>query len=187
MPEGRLIALEGNGPELRVMAKRLAKSQGGGVSAWDASSIFFEMRRPDREVPAPSPRTLVLLYAADLAFRLRWEIRPALAEDQVVIAAPYVESAIAFGRAAGLPHRWLANLFQFAAKPSACYWMKSQTGGAAWMGKPSAGFLEFCCAFLNSGAPPWEPQALREKVRSYAESLERRRGCRILDDADSSL
>ena len=29
---------------------------------------------------SPSSRTLLLLYAADLAFRLRWEIGPALDE-----------------------------------------------------------------------------------------------------------
>ena len=54
----------------------------------------------------PSPTTppanpllgrLLLLYAADLAFRLRWEIRPALAEGYTVVAAPYVETAVAFG------------------------------------------------------------------------------------------
>ena len=49
-----------------------------------------------------SPRTLLLLYAADLAFRLRWEIRPALDAGQTVIAAPYLDTAFAFGRACGL-------------------------------------------------------------------------------------
>ena len=44
------------------------------------------------------PRTLLLLYAADLAFRLRWEIRPALAEGHTVIAAPYLDTAFAFSR-----------------------------------------------------------------------------------------
>ena len=36
------------------------------------------------------PQTLVLLYASDLLFRLRWEIRPALAEGRTVVVAPYV-------------------------------------------------------------------------------------------------
>ena len=63
---------------------------------------------------APSARTLLLLYAADLAFRLRWEIRPALAEGRTVVAAPYVDTAMAFGRAAGVPVGWLTNLFRFA-------------------------------------------------------------------------
>ena len=34
-------------------------------------------------------------------FRLRWEIRPVLEAGGVVIAAPYVETAVAFGAAAG--------------------------------------------------------------------------------------
>ena len=42
-------------------------------------------------------RTLALVYAADLAFRLRWEIRPVLDAGGVVVASPYVETAVAFG------------------------------------------------------------------------------------------
>ena len=57
----------------------------------------------DAAAGAPSARTLLLLYAADLAFRLRWEIRPALAAGRTVVAAPYVDTAVAFGRAAGVP------------------------------------------------------------------------------------
>jgi len=60
----------------------------------------------------------LLLYAADLAFRLRWQVRPALAEGRTVVVAPYVQTAIAFGRAAGLPAAWLDNLFRFAPRAS---------------------------------------------------------------------
>jgi thymidylate kinase len=90
----------------------------GGISRWDASGVFEEMLIAGREAGRPSARTLLLLYAADLAFRLRWEIRPALAEGRTVVAAPYVDTAVAFGRAAGLSASWLANLFRFAPKPS---------------------------------------------------------------------
>jgi thymidylate kinase len=91
----------------------------GGISRWDASGIFEELAIADGQAGWPSARTLLLLYAADLAFRLRWEIRPALAEGRTVVAAPYVNTAVAFGRAAGLPSSWLANLFRFAPRPAA--------------------------------------------------------------------
>lgn len=90
----------------------------GGVSRWDASGIFQDLEVAEEEAGSPSPRTMLLLYAADLAFRLRWQVRPALAEGRTVVVAPYVETAIAFGRAAGLPANWLANLFRFAPRPS---------------------------------------------------------------------
>ena len=59
----------------------------GGVSRWDASGLFDELVAGGEQAGRPSARTLLLLYAADLAFRLRREIRPTLAEGRTVIAA----------------------------------------------------------------------------------------------------
>ena len=115
---GRLLTLEGAcGRELKQTAARLLQGlcggeDGGGVSHWDASGIFSDLRLGDPNMPRPSPRTLVLLYTADLAFRLRWEIRPAVDEGKCVIAVPYVQTAMAFGKAAGVPRPWLQELFR---------------------------------------------------------------------------
>lgn len=182
-PKGRLIALEGaRGHDLAATARRLlrhfcSRQAEGGISEWDASNIFSELRMGDPNVPGPSPRTLLLLYATDLAFRLRWEIRPALAEGQCVIAAPYVHAGIAFGKAAGLPRRWLLDLFRFAPKPQACYRVLERKAPSASLGKPSDGYLEFCCAVLSSSAPSWNPVELRKSFLAYLDALERRRGC----------
>src|SRR5512143_1555270 len=117
---GRLIALEGTrATDLRramerPLPRRHPLRAAGGVSWWDASGTFYEMWLGKRRHLTPSPRTLLLLYASDLSFRLRWEIQPALASGRTVVAAPYLESAIAFGRACGLSRRWLAELFRFA-------------------------------------------------------------------------
>src|SRR5258707_467063 len=76
--KGRLIAVEGSGGNaLAMAAKRLKKSfkkEDGraGVSPWDASGIFYDILQGPREVPGATPRTILLLYAADVAFRLRW-------------------------------------------------------------------------------------------------------------------
>jgi hypothetical protein len=88
----------------------------------------------------PCARTLLLLYAADLAFRLRWEIRPALAAGRLVIAAPYVDTAIAFGRAAGMDAGWLSDLFSFAMTPGRYI---SVNAAAARTVAERRGFLEF--------------------------------------------
>src|SRR5919197_3077143 len=144
-PAGRLIAVEGvNGSAVKTVAKRqiaaVKRGLRGGVSQWGASGVFDDLVVAGEEAGEPSARTLLLLYAADLAFRLRGEIRPALAEGRVVAAAPYVATAIAFGRAAGLPAAWLKDLFRFAPPPSRkCY----VDGQAA-----KSGFIGFSCRQL---------------------------------------
>ena len=125
--QAKLIAVDGVDAQAVAAAAKeaLAASTSGapagsrgGVSRWDASGIFQDLEAAGQDAGSPSPRTMLLLYAADLAFRLRWQVRPALAEGRTVVVAPYVETAIAFGRAAGLPANWLANLFRFAPRPS---------------------------------------------------------------------
>ena len=118
-PLGTLIAVDGVDAAAVLAAARaaLAARSRGGISRWDASGVFQDLAVADAAAGTPSPRTLLLLYAADLAFRLRWQIRPALAEGQTVVAAPYIDTAVAFGRAAGLSATWLTNLFRFAPRP----------------------------------------------------------------------
>lgn len=142
-----LVAVEGlSGPAVMRAATRLASAARGervGVSRWDASGIFGDLDSAQREAERPSARTLLLLYAADLAFRLRWEIRPALAEGRTVIAAPYVDTAIALGRAAGLDDAWLRSMFEFA--PAAAE--RQYVDGV--QARPSGdGFVEFACRRL---------------------------------------
>jgi hypothetical protein len=114
----QLIAVDGVDPAALLAGARAALGQGarGGISKWDASGLFQELAVADDSAGAPSARTLLLLYAADLAFRLRWQIRPALAEGRTVVAAPYLYTAWAFGRAAGLNSSWLMNLLRFAPR-----------------------------------------------------------------------
>jgi hypothetical protein len=76
-----LIAVDGVDPTAILAEARIAlgQSRRGGISKWDASGVFDDLAVADEAAGAPSARTLLLLYAADLAFRLRWQIRPALA------------------------------------------------------------------------------------------------------------
>ena len=114
-----LIAVDGIdwASMLAAAGSALTPRARGGISRWDASGVFQDLAAAGPDAGAPSARTLLLLYAADLAFRLRWQIRPALAEGRTVVAVPYVATAIAVGRAVGLPATWLAGLFAFAPRP----------------------------------------------------------------------
>jgi hypothetical protein len=169
---GQLLSLDiVDGRDAVPAAKKLLKSRHvqGGISTWDASSIFFEMHNLEVN-DKPSPRTLVLLYAADLFFRLRWEITPALEEGKCVVAAPYVETAYALGAIVGLPKKWILEVFRFAPKATESF----RTNGAvsSQMEPATAGFIEFCSSILN--------QDLRGKFAAYFEDLERHGACRSI-------
>jgi hypothetical protein len=177
---GRLIALDGSAVGLTSAAKDVARALAAsdtprGVSPWDASGIFTELFAggPGR---APSARTLTLLYAADLAFRLRWQIVPALAEGRFVIAAPYVETAKAFGAAAGLPRKWLHELFRFAPKPDSAYHVTHDSHPSGHAGA-SHSYFECFSTTLRSTAAPIQPADLSMRSLEYLATLEKRRRC----------
>ena len=165
---GLLIAVDGvNGAAMRAAAaaelQAVARGRRGGVSVWDASGVFGDLVVADEEAGRPSARTLLLLYAADLAFRLRWEIRPAIEEGRTVAAAPYVATAVAFGRAAGLPGGWLKNLFTFAPKPDAV-----RVVDAAPPRKPeAASFVDFGCEQLSANGDGPTRRQLAERARAH--------------------
>ena len=145
----RLIAVDGaSGRAVDAAARRLAPIKGSTarISRWDASGLFEQLVIDPRDGAALSPRLLLLLYAADLAFRLRWEIDPMLAEGYSVVAAPYVDTAVAFGRACDVPAKWLTNLFSFARTPSDRHVVPTVTSSSR---KPE-GFVEFAGTYLKS-------------------------------------
>lgn len=188
--KGRLVALEGAaGRELEFGAERLVDLWGGAsagvaVSRWDASNTFFELRLGKGKLPCPPLRTLLLLYASDLLFRLRWEIRPALAEGRTLVAAPYLETAIGFGIAAGLPREWLEELFSFAPKPCACFRVKEKVKAKHkrrakedGRGSKSAnGFVEYCSRLMAASSPRWDVAELRARVLEHLNALEENGG-----------
>ena len=169
---GKLLSLDiVEGRDAITAAKKLLKSRSvqGGISTWDASSIFFEMNGLEVN-DKPSPRTLVLLYAADLFFRLRWEIIPALEEGKCVVAVPYIDTGYAFGKLSGLSKKWLDEVFRFA--PQASEHFRVNGSGSGKLGAPTSGFVEFCSSILD--------EDLRVKFAAYFDDLERRGACRSI-------
>lgn len=163
---GKLVAVEGvDHPAISTAAREtiegLSRRERGGISWWGASGVFDELAMAGDDAGAASARTLLLLYAADLAFRLRWEIRPMLAKGRTVVAAPYVETAAAFGRAAGIPAEWVRDLFQFAPRPDA-----TTTAGAVPPAQPGEkGFVEFGCEYLGKPGRHRGAEKIAPRVR----------------------
>jgi thymidylate kinase len=158
LQRGRLVAIDGaQGPDVFDAATALVETLAdrglsAGISRWDASGLFTDIVSAPPVERDVSPRTLLLLYAADLAFRLRWEIQPSLDQGYVVIAAPYVNTAIAFGTAAGLSREWLTTLFRFAPTPTRVAILKEPRSGRVWKRRPERGFAE-CCTTLLQATP----------------------------------
>jgi hypothetical protein len=172
----KLISVDGlSGVAVAAAAREalnsVARSHRAGVSAWDASGIFQDLTVAEQEAGIPSARTLLLLYAADLAFRLRWEIRPALEEGRVVVAAPYIDTAIALGRAAGLRSAWLTNLFLFAPRPSESLYVDQLPARSA---RHDAGLLEFVTDRLICMPAALSRELLAERMRSRLRVLAQR-------------
>ena len=149
-PKAELITVDGVEAAALLSEARsvLASESRGGISRWDASGVFQELAVADEAAGTPSARTLLLLYAADLAFRLRWQIRPALAEGRTVVAAPYVDTAVAFGRAAGIDRAWLVNLFRFAPRARKRRFVHASSARAAFA---KDGFVGFSCDRISAG------------------------------------
>jgi hypothetical protein len=171
-----LVAVDGVAGAAIAAAARTAlasidRARRSGISYWDASGLFDELAVADEEAGRPSARTLLLLYAADLAFRLRWEIRPALAEGRCVVAAPYVDTAIALGRAAGLSGVWLTNLFLFAPRPNERRFVE---GAEARSGRGS-GFVEFACDRLAGPLNGATRTDLVDRMAAHLRAAARRR------------
>lgn len=156
-----LVAIDGvNGLAVESEARGLAREhrkQKAAVSGWDASGIFGELTIAEESAGLPSARTLILLYAADLAFRLRWEVKPALAAGRVVIVAPYLSTVIAFGRAAGLDPGSLNEIFAFVPQPTESRIVDAAAGRSL---SDRTGFVEFACNQLLGA----ESKAVRREL-----------------------
>jgi len=180
----RLIAIDGSrGADVRRSADRLAKAlRARGVtcviSRWDASGLFGELGQAAERHDA-SPRTLSLVYAADLAFRLRWEIRTALDSGSVVIAAPYVETAVAFGSSCGLPEQWLRELLRFAPQADVRGLARERKLDRTWKPRLDRGFPEYCAALFEPSSPRLISKQMRADTIAALETPHGRRVYRL--------
>ena len=179
---GRLIAIDGSrGKDTTAAAAVLIKALKAqrvecALSRFDASGLFGELAaaaRGDRQISA---RTLVLVYAADLAFRLRWEIRPVLEAGGVVIASPYVETAVAFGTACGLREDWIRELLRFAPKPSLRARAEERKINKGWKPRLDRGFAEYSAAMLDTSMPKLASKSARREAVAL---LNRPRGRKV--------
>lgn len=178
---GRLIAVDGSrGKDVAAAAGELVAALKRDriecvVSRWDASGLFTDMAAGgvDRNV---SIRTLSLVYAADLAFRLRWEIRPALEAGAVVVAAPYIDTAVALGTTCGLDEEWLRLLMRFAPVPDFRGLALERKVDKPWKRRADRGYAEYGAMMLEKTTPRHVSKGARRRM---IEALDRTRGRKL--------
>ena len=179
-PSGRLVAVEGTrGCDIDEAARRVwnvlhSAGTQGGISWWDASGTFFEARQVKKKEFVPSPRTLILFYAVDLQFRLKWEIEPLLAAGQTVVAAPYTETLRAFGRAAGIDKAWLDAVLAPIRQADVTLRAKDRQTKTGWTGDADEGFCETCILAMKNDGQQFDPVKMRRAMFECFDRRERR-------------
>ncbi len=182
---GRLIAIDGTrGKDTTAAAEDVieALAERGiecAISRFDASGLFGELASGGRLDRSMSARTLTLVYAADLAFRLRWEIRPILEAGGTVIAAPYVDTAVGVGAAHGLDEEWIRTLLRFAPRPRVSGLAVEQKIEKGWKAALTRGYGEYCAAVLLSAAAKPQIRKARNQAMALLGRLHARKRCRL--------
>ena len=166
---GRLIAVDGTRSKdtLRAAEALVEALKARGIecaiSRWDASGLFNELTAGTGN-RAISMRTLSLVYAADLAFRLRWEINPILEAGGTVIAASYVDTAAAFGSACSVDEAWIRRLLQFAPQAPHRYLAPERKLGKTWKRRTDRGYAEYCAMLLEATEPDSVSRSARRNM-----------------------
>jgi hypothetical protein len=180
---GRLIAIDASrGKDINAAAAAVIDALKAGriecaISRFDASGLFGELASVSRSEPPVSIRTLTLVYAADLAFRLRWEIRPVLQQGGVVIASPYVETAVALGAAWGLDEAWIRGLLRFAPKPQVRARAEERKRNKGWKPRLDRGYAEYSAAMLEASSPKVASRSVRQRAIRLLEQPGRKVFC----------
>lgn len=126
---GRLIVLEGTDGVGRSTQITLLKQwlESSGIAVFDTgltrSNLAGRHLREAREGHTMGRMTQALFYATDFADRLENEMVPALRAGYVVLTDRYVYSLLARSTVRGLDPQWLRQIYGFAVKPTAVYYL----------------------------------------------------------------
>lgn len=180
-PPGRLISVDGSrGKDIDAAAAAVAAAlrKAGAdcaISRWDASGLFGELLVAAPYEQDASVRTLSLVYAADLAFRLRWEIRPVLDAGGIVVAAGYVETAVAFGGSCGLSEDWLRQLLRFAPPADLRGRSEERKSARPWKRRVDRGYAEYAAKMVGASPAKVASKRTRQDMIRRLDELRGRR------------
>jgi len=127
---GRLICLEGTDGVGRsthiALLREYLETRGFGVihTALKGSPLAGEGLQRAKEGHTLGQLTMDLFYATDLADRLEKQVLPALRAGFVVLTDRYVYSTMARSIVRGADPQWISDVFRFAPKPHAVFYLR---------------------------------------------------------------
>src|SRR6058998_1287000 len=128
--KGKLIVLEGTdgvGRSTHIgLLKQWLENHGHAVldTGMTRSALAGKRLKQAKEGHTLGGITLSLFYATDFADRLENEIIPALRAGFVVLTDRYIYSSIARASARGSDPAWIRQVFGFALRPHAIYYLR---------------------------------------------------------------
>lgn len=127
---GRLIVLEGTdgiGRSTHIaFLREWLETRGFGVShtAQTRSRLAGDGLRKAKQGTTLGRLTMDLFYATDFADRLENEILPALRGGFIVLTDRYIYSTMARSLVRGVEPMWIKDVYRFAPKPHAVFYLK---------------------------------------------------------------
>jgi len=127
---GKLIVIEGadgSGRSTHIELLRNWLEQHGMAvvnTGLKRSTLVSEELTKAKEGNILSPRTMSLFYATDFADLVESQIIPALRAGYIVLADRYIYTLMARDLVRGTPISWLENLYGFAVKPDAVFYLR---------------------------------------------------------------
>lgn len=127
---GRLIVVEGTDGAGRsthlALLREWLETRGFGVAHTELTrgALAGDGLRRAKQGHTLGRLTMDLLYACDLADRIENEIIPALRAGFVVLTDRYIYSVMARSIVRGTDPSWVSDLYRFAPKPHAVFYLK---------------------------------------------------------------
>ena len=128
--KGKLIVLEGTdgvGRSTQIgLLKQWLENHGHAVldTGMTRSALAGKRLKQAKEGHTLGPITMSLFYATDFADRLENEILPALRAGFVVLTDRYIYSLMARASVRGNDPEWLREVYGFALKPDAIFYLR---------------------------------------------------------------
>jgi dTMP kinase len=128
--KGKLIVLEGTdgvGRSTQIgLLKQWLENHGHAVldTGMTRSALAGKRLKLAKEGHTLGPITMSLFYATDFADRLENEILPALRAGFIVLTDRYIYSLMARASVRGNDPEWLREVFGFALKPDAIFYLR---------------------------------------------------------------
>ena len=144
--KGKLIAIEGTdgvGRSTHIeLLQEWLEVQGYGVitTGWTRSNLMSKTIEVAKEGNTIDRWSLSLLYATDFADRLENEIIPALRAGFIVLTDRYIYSLMARAIVRGSDPEWLREVYSFALKPDAIFYLRVKIDDLVTRVLQSSGF-----------------------------------------------